>query len=220
MPITTNHYWYLSGTLSEPIASKFIMRSRFFNDLFRMTKPKKMGCFKSLNPVLPCPKNGNENYSMRFRFGRVAMRERFWWFDLNFPLRGTKVKGQNASFNIWKSGNRKCWTDSDSWFSETTLDNPKMELKNLSCHFPSTILMFETHVLFLPQPVAVLIAMQICWETKTIKFTHELNVVVCGKATASFGVHRALPSVQIAHDNNPWTKNHNFCENDHWGVNL
>jgi len=203
MPITTNHYLYLSGTPFRAIASGEFIEEQIFNWTYSDEQKAKENwdVSKGLNPYASLPRMVMMTYQLPDSIRQIAMQGEFDGFDLNifFTAEG---EGANASFKYEDEVQK--WLDLiRGSFSETTLDNLKMGAKKPPLPFShAPLLNVLNHTFWFLPTVASCNSMANLLRQRQNKFYHDYNVVVAAGTQAGIGVH-ALPPVQIAMTDNP-----------------
>ena len=198
MPITTNHYLYLSGTPFRAISSGEFIEEQIFNwtysDEQRAKQNWDFGSAQSpkANPYLSLPRMVMLTYQMPDAIIEVAMKGEFNEFDLNvfFSADGEQ---ENAKFKYENEVQK--WLDLIRGnLAETTIDNLKMGAKKPPMPFSDTrLLNVLQHTFWFLPTVASCHAMKNLIDQKQNKFYHDYNVIVCAGTSAGIGVEALKP---------------------------
>jgi len=203
MPITTNHYLYLSGTPFRAIASGEFIEDQIFNWTYSDEQRAKLDWAKSKgnNPYASLPRMVMMTYQLPDSISQIAELGEFDGFDLNvfFSAEG---EGSKARFKYEDEVQK--WLDLiRGSFSETTVDNLKMGAKKPPLPFShAALLNVLNHTFWFLPTVAACRAMANLLKQRQNKFYHDYTVVVAAGTQAGIGVH-ALPPVLDAMTDNP-----------------
>lgn len=203
MPITANHYLYLSGTPFRAIASGEFIEEQIFNWTYSDEQSAKQNWddSKGSNPYAALPRMVIMTYQLPDSIRQIAMQGEFDGFDLNifFSAGGD---GANARFKYEDEVQK--WLDLiRGSFSETTVDNLKMGAKKPPLPFShAPLLNVLNHTFWFLPTVTACNAMANLLRQRQNKFYHDYTAVVAAGTQAGIGVH-ALPPVQIAMTDNP-----------------
>lgn len=206
LPITTDHFLYLSGTPFRAITSGEFIEEQIFNWTYSdEQKAKEEWDDKNgPNPYASLPRMVMLTYQLPDSIREIAIGGEFNEFDLNvfFAAEG---KGKNAKFK-YESEVQK-WLDLiRGSFRETTLDNLKMGAKKPPLPFSDTrLLNVLTHTFWFLPSVASCYAMANLMAQKQNTFYHDYKIIVAAGPQAGIGVE-ALPPVLEAMDNPLETK--------------
>ena len=124
MPITTNHYLYLSGTPFRAIASGEFIEEQIFNWTYSDEQKAKSAWVGQNNPYASLPRMVLMTYQLPDSIKEIAMKGEFNEFDLNIFFSATG-DGANAEFK-YKDEVQKWLELIRGGFSETSIDNLKM----------------------------------------------------------------------------------------------
>jgi hypothetical protein len=201
IPITTNHYLYLSGTPFRAIHSGEFIEEQIFNWTYSDEQQAKEEWKSSNNPYASLPRMVMLTYQLPDSIREIATQGEFNEFDLNifFSAGG---EGKSARF-IYEDEVQK-WLDLiRGSFSETAVDNLKMGAKKPPLPFSHVPLLrvLNHTVWFLPN-VAACHAMDNLLRQRQNRFYHDYTVVVAAGSKAGIGL-AALPPVLKAMTNNP-----------------
>lgn len=204
MPITTNHYLYLSGTPFRAINSGEFIEDQIFNWTYSDEQKAKKDWKGPNNPYASLPRMVMMTYQLPDSIRDVALQGEFNEFDLNifFSAEGEK---ENAKF--------KYETEVQHWldlirgnFAETTVDNLKQgAVKPPQPFGDSRLKDILTHTFWFLPSVASCYAMANLLSRKQNTFYHDYNIVIAAGTEAGIGVD-ALKPVLKAMDNPVKTK--------------
>jgi hypothetical protein len=201
IPITTNHYLYLSGTPFRAIASGEFIEEQIFNWTYSDEQKSKENWKSENNPYASLPRMVMLTYQLPDSIREIAMKGEFNEFDLNvfFTAEG---KGREARFKYEDEVQK--WLDLiRGAFSETNLDNLKMGAKKPPLPFShAPLLRVLNHTFWFLPSVASCHAMAYLLKQRQNKFYQDYSVVVAAGASAGIGVE-ALPPVFDAMTDNP-----------------
>lgn len=203
MPITTNHYLYLSGTPFRAIASGEFIEEQIFNWTYSDEQRAKANWdeSKGSNPYASLPRMVMMTYQLPDSISQIAMQGEFDSFDLNIFF-SAEGEGRKARFKFEDEVQK--WLDLiRGSFSETTVDNLKMGAKKPPLPFShAPLLNVLNHTFWFLPTVAACHAMSNLLKERQNKFYHDYTLVVAAGTQAGIGVH-ALPPVLDAMTNNP-----------------
>lgn len=203
MPITTNHYLYLSGTPFRAIASGEFIEEQIFNWTYSDEQRAKAEWddTQGPNPYAALPRMVMMTYQLPDSISQIAELGEFDGFDLNvfFSAEG---EGSKARFKYEDEVQK--WLDLiRGSFSETTVDNLKMGAKKPPLPFShAPLLNVLNHTFWFLPTVAACHAMANLLKQRQNKFYHDYTVVVAAGTQAGIGV-QALPPVLDAMTDNP-----------------
>jgi Type III restriction enzyme, res subunit/T5orf172 domain len=192
LPITTNHYLYLSGTPFRAISSGEFNEEQIFNWTYSDEQRAKAECKTAENPYLSLLRMVMLTYQMPDAIIEVAMKGEFNEFDLNvfFSADGEQ---EHAKFKYENEVQK--WLDLIRGnLAETTIDNLKMGAKKPPMPFSDTrLLNVLQHTFWFLPTVASCHAMKNLIDQKQNKFYHDYNVIVCAGTSAGIGVEALKP---------------------------
>lgn len=207
IPITTNHYLYLSGTPFRAIATGEFIEEQIFNWTYSDEQKAKEEWTldptndPDKNPYASLPRMVMLTYQLPESIIQVALQGEYNEFDLNtfFAAHGD---GANAQFQ-YKDEVQK-WLDLiRGSFRETTVDNLKLREEKARLPFShAPLLQVLTHTFWFLPTVAACNAMANLLGERQNQFYHDYKVVVAAGAQAGIGVE-ALPPVLKAMTDNP-----------------
>lgn len=203
MPITTNHYLYLSGTPFRAIASGEFIEEQIFNWIYSDEQRAKTDWDynKGVNPYASLPRMVMLTYQLPDAISEITKKGEFNEFDLNvfFSAEGD---GRSARFKYEDEVQK--WLDLiRGSFSETSVDNLKLGAKKPPLPFShAPLLRVLNHTFWFLPTVASCNAMANLLAQRQNKFYHDYMVVVAAGTSAGIGVE-ALPPVLAAMTDNP-----------------
>jgi hypothetical protein len=193
MPITTNHYLYLSGTPFRAIASGEFIEEQIYNWTYSDEQRAKITWKGKDNPYVSLPRMVMLTYQMPDSIKKIAMKGEFNEFDLNvfFSANG---EGNHAKF-VYESEVQK-WLDLiRGSHSETSIDNLKLGAKKPPMPFSHAPLMnLLNHTFWFLPSVASCNAMNNLLRQRQNTFYQDYNIVVAAGTEAGVGLS-ALPPV-------------------------
>lgn len=206
IPITTNHYLYLSGTPFRAISSGEFIEEQIYNWTYSDEQKAKENWdsdhpANEPNPYASLPRMVMLTYQLPDSIRQIALQGEYDGFDLNvfFSAEG---EGRTARFKFEDEVQR--WLDLiRGEFRETTVDNLKMGAKKPPLPFShAPLLKVLNHTFWFLPTVASCHAMANLLRQRQNKFYHDYTVVVAAGAPAGIGVE-ALPPVFDAMTDNP-----------------
>lgn len=200
MPITTDHYLYLSGTPFRAIASGEFIEEQIFNWTYS-DEQKAKEHWKGLdNPYAALPRMVMLTYQLPDSIRHIAMQGEFDGFDLNvfFSAEGD---GRTARFRFEDEVQK--WLDLiRGEFRETTVDNLKMGAKKPPLPFShAPLLKVLNHTFWFLPTVSSCYAMANLLKQRQNKFYHDYTVVVAAGGRAGIGVEAMGPVLDALTDN-------------------
>ena len=193
MPLTTNHYLYLSGTPFRAIASGEFIEEQIFNWTYSDEQRAKENWKGPNNPYAPLPRMVLLTYQLPDSIREIALKGEFNEFDLNIFFSADGV-GKFAKFNFATEVQK--WLDLiRGTFLETTVDSLKLGAKKPPLPFSDVrLLNILNHTFWFLPTVSSCYAMQNLLAQKQNKFYHDYNIIVAAGSSAGIGVE-ALPPV-------------------------
>ncbi|MDC7228520.1 MAG: DEAD/DEAH box helicase family protein [Spirochaetales bacterium] len=196
MPITTNHYLYLSGTPFRAITSGEFIEEQIYNWTYSDEQREKTNWKGVENPYLSLPRMVMMTYQLPDSIIDIAKQGEFDEFDLNvfFSADG---EGDNAKFTYENEVQK--WLDLiRGAYLETSVDELKLGAKKPPMPFShAPLLKTLTHTFWFLPSVASCHAMKNLMRQLQNTFYHDYKVVVAAGTSAGIGV-AALPPVQNA----------------------
>ena len=201
MPITTNHYLYLSGTPFRAIASGEFIEEQIFNWTYSDEQKAKENWKGANNPYAALPRMVMLTYQLPDSISQIAMQGEFDGFDLNIFF-SAEGEGRNARFKYEDEVQK--WLDLiRGSFSETTVDHLKMGAKKPPLPFShAPLLKVLNHTFWFLPTVASCHAMANLLGKRQNVFYKDYKVVVAAGPQAGIGVE-AMPPVLDAITDNP-----------------
>lgn len=198
MPITTDHYLYLSGTPFRAIASGEFIEEQIFNWTYSDEQLAKQEWRGADNPYTMLPRMVLLTYQLPDDIREIAMQGEFNEFDLNefFSATGTE---ETAKFKYEDEVQK--WLDLiHGAFSETRVDNLKLGAQKPPMPFSDArLLHLLSHTFWFLPSVASCHAMRNLLAKRQNRFYHDYKVVVAAGKEAGIGA-AALPPVLEAMD--------------------
>ncbi|WP_169704792.1 DUF4926 domain-containing protein [Runella slithyformis] len=203
IPISTNHYLYLSGTPFRAISSGEFIEEQIFNWTYSDEQRAKENWdnSKGPNPYAALPRMVMLTYQLPDSIRQIAMQGEFDGFDLNIFF-SAEGEGRKARFKYEDEVQK--WLDLiRGSFSETTVDHLKMGAKKPPLPFShAPLLKVLNHTFWFLPTVAACNAMALLLERRQNIFYHDYKVVVAAGTQAGIGIE-ALPPVLDAMTDNP-----------------
>ena len=201
IPISTDHFLYLSGTPFRAISSGEFIEEQIFNWTYSDEQKAKENWKGTNNPYAALPRMVMLTYQLPDSIRQIAMQGEFDGFDLNIFF-SAEGEGRNARFKYEDEVQK--WLDLiRGSFSETAVDNLKMGTKKPPFPFShAPLLKVLNHTFWFLPTVAACIAMASLLKQRQNKFYHDYTVVVAAGTQAGIGV-AALPPVLDAMTDNP-----------------
>ncbi len=203
IPITTNHYLYLSGTPFRAIASGEFIEEQIFNWTYSDEQRAKADWDnnKGLNPYASLPRMVMMTYQLPDSISQIAELGEFNGFDLNVFF---SAEGECSKARFKYEDEVQKWLDLiRGSFSETTVDNLKMGAKKPPLPFShAPLLNVLNHTFWFLPTVAACHAMANLLKKRQNRFYHDYTVVVAAGTHAGIGVN-AIPPVLDSMTDNP-----------------
>jgi len=192
LPITTDHYLYLSGTPFRAIASGEFIEEQIYNWTYSDEQRAKESWKTPNNPYAALPRMVLMTYQLPDSIREIALKGEFNEFDLNEFFRAEGI-GKEARFKYENEVQK--WLDLiRGSFLETTVDNLKMGARKPPFPFSDArLLNVLTHTLWFLPSVASCYAMRNLMEQRQNKFYHDYNIVVAAGNAAGIGVAALEP---------------------------
>ena len=204
MPITTDHYLYLSGTPFRAISTGEFIEEQIFNWTYSDEQKAKEEWKIKNNPYSALPRMVMLTYQMPDSIKQIAISGEFNEFDLNVFF-SAKGNGKNAKF-VYEEYVQK-WLDLiRGSYSETTIDDLKLGARKPAFpFFDVRLLNILTHTFWFLPSVASAYAMKNLMKQRQNKFYHDYEIVIAAGKEAGIGVE-ALEPVRKAMDDPLKTK--------------
>jgi hypothetical protein len=193
MPITTDHYLYLSGTPFRAIASGEFIEEQIFNWTYSDEQRAKVEWRGPDNPYTCLPRMVLMTYQLPDAIRDIAMLGEFDEFDLNVFFSAEGI-GKKARFKYEDEVQK--WLDLiRGAFQATTVDNLKLGAKKPPMPYSDgRLLNVLSHTFWFLPSVAACHAMRNLLAKKQNRFYHDYKIIVAAGSAAGIGV-AALPPV-------------------------
>lgn len=203
LPITTDHYLYLSGTPFRAISSGEFIEEQIFNWTYSDEQKAKLAWdnTQGKNPYSALPQMVMMTYQLPDSIRDVARKGEFNEFDLNlfFEAKGT---GENAKFT-YENEVQKWLQFIQNDLPEMTVDTLKMGAKKPPMPFSDGQLLGNLlHTFWFLPNVASCFAMRNLLKQKQNKFFDQYEIIVAAGSQAGIGLE-ALPPVKEKMTKNP-----------------
>lgn len=199
MPITTDHYLYLSGTPFRAIATGEFIEEQIFNWTYSDEQRAKLNWRSPQNPYAALPRMVLMTYQLPDSIREIAMAGEFNEFDLNvfFSARGV---GEKASF-VYEDDVQK-WLDLiRGAFLGTSIDNLKLGAKKpILPYSNSGLLNILSHTFWFLPSVASCHAMRNLLAKRCNRFYHDYKVIAAAGSNAGIGVDALEPVLKAMDD--------------------
>lgn len=201
LPITSDHYLYLSGTPFRAINSGEFIEEQIFNWTYSdEQRAKENWQGPGPNPYASLPRMVMLTYQLPDSIAQIAMQGEFDGFDLNIFF---KAEGEGHQVHFKYEDEVQKWLDLiRGSFSETLVDNLKMGAKKPPLPFShAPLLKVLNHTFWFLPSVAACHAMANLLKQRQNKFYHDYTVVVAAGTQAGIGVHALQPVLDAMTDN-------------------
>ena len=199
LPITTDHYLYLSGTPFRAIGTGEFIEEQIYNWTYSDEQRAKTNWNGADNPYLSLPRMVLMTYQLPDSIIEIAKGGEFDEFDLNtfFTAEGT---GENAKFKY--ENEVQNWLDLiRGQYMATSLDNLKLGAKKPPMPYShAPLLNVLSHTLWFLPNVASCWAMKNLLEKRQNLFYHEYTVNICAGTSAGIGMHALGPVLESMHN--------------------
>jgi len=200
LPITSDHYLYLSGTPFRAIATGEFIEEQIYNWTYLdEQKAKADWAGPDDNPYAALPRMVLLTYQMPDAIREVAMQGEFNEFDLNVFFSAEGV-GDKARFKYEEEVQK--WLDLIRGADlPTSIDNLKLGAQKPPLPFSDVrLLSLLSHTLWFLPSVASCYAMRNLLAKKQNRFYHDYKVIVAAGSTAGIGVAALLPVLEAMGD--------------------
>lgn len=193
LPITSNHYLYLSGTPFRAITTGEFIEEQIYNWTYSDEQKAKEEWVGPDNPYAALPRMVLMTYQMPDSIREVAMKGEFNEFDLNVFFSAEGV-GDHARFKYEDEVQK--WLDLiRGTYLPTSLDNLRLGAQKPPLPYSDVrLLSVLSHTLWFLPSVASCYAMRNLLAKRQNQFYHEYKIIVAAGAAAGIGVN-ALPPV-------------------------
>jgi len=199
MPITTDHYLYLSGTPFRAMANGEFLEDQIYNWTYSDEQRAKAEWKGKDNPYLPLPRMVMMTYKLPEKIREIALKGEFEEFDLNLFF-SAEGDGDNAKFKYDEYVQK--WLDLiRGQFADMLVDDLQMRAEKPAMpfsHMPLRNILNHT-LWFLPR-VNSCFAMRNLLRQPQNTFYKDYKVVVCAGSAAG-SANEALPPVLNAMGN-------------------
>ena len=197
MPITTNHYLYLSGTPFRAIASGEFIEEQIFNWTYSDEQERKANWKgEGENPYAMMPRMVLMTYQLPEALIRVAQEGEFDEFDLNEFFAADFSDGADYNFALFRHEDEvQKWLDlirgayREHIKSDLTLRNEKPPMP--FSHAP--LLRVLNHTFWFLPSVASCYAMRNLMAQRNNSFYHDFKIIVAAGSEAGIGVNALQP---------------------------
>lgn len=198
MPITTNHYLFLSGTPFRALTSGEFIEEQIFNWTYSDEQRAKEQWKGEYNPYKTLPKMVMMTYQLPDSVKNIAMQGEFNEFDLNVFFSASGKKNE-AKFKYEDEVQK--WLDLiRGAHLPTSVDNLKLGSKKPPMPYQdSTLLSVLNHTFWFMPSIASCHAMKNLLAKRNNIFYHDYKVLVVAGSDAGVGL-KALPPVEEAMD--------------------
>ena len=199
LPITTDHYLYLSGTPFRAINSGEFIEEQIFNWTYSDEQKAKNEWEGENNPYLALPKMVMLTYQLPDEIREVALKGEFAEFDLNVFFSATG-KGEKAKFKYQNEVQK--WLDLiRGQLLSTTVDNLKMGADRPPMPFSDANLLGSLlHTLWFLPNVASCYAMRNLLAQPQNTFYHDYQIIVAAGNEAGMGADALIPVKKAMQD--------------------
>jgi len=200
MPITTDHYLYLSGTPFRAISTGEFIEEQIYNWTYSDEQNAKVSWQGENNPYEALPRMVMLTYQMPESIKQIAQGGEYNEFDLNTFFSAKEEDG--ICHFIYEEYVQK-WLDLiRGGFRETSIDNLKLGAKKPAFPFSDTrLLNILTHTFWFLPSVASCHAMKNLMKQKQNIFYHDFMIIVAAGVKAGIGVEALVPVLENM--NNP-----------------
>lgn len=192
LPITTDHYLYLSGTPFRAIASGEFIEEQIFNWTYSDEQRAKENWENRDNPYAMLPRMVLLTYQLPDSIREIALQGEYNEFDLNVFF---SAEGRGALAHFKYEDEVQKWLDLiRGSFMETTVDNLKLGAKKPPLPYSDArLLNVLSHTFWFLPSVSACHAMSNLLSQRQNKFYHDYKVVVAAGADAGIGVDALYP---------------------------
>lgn len=204
LPITTDHYLYLSGTPFRAIATGEFIEEQIYNWTYSDEQRAKAEWDGDDNPYAALPRMVLMTYQLPDSIREIAMKGEFDEFDLNEFF---SAEGHADEAKVKYEDEVQKWLDLiRGAFQETSVDNLKLGARKPPLPFShAPLLSVLSHTFWFLPSVAACHAMRNLLAQKQNRFYHDYKVIIAAGPCAGIGA-KALPPVLDAMDDPLKTK--------------
>jgi len=199
LPITSDHYLYLSGTPFRAIATGEFIEEQIYNWTYSDEQKAKEEWQGPNNPYAALPRMVLMTYQLPDAIRKVALQGEFNEFDLNVFFSAEGV-GDQARFKYEDEVQK--WLDLIRGADlPTSIDNLKLGAQKPPLPFSDVrLLSVLSHTLWFLPSVASCYAMRNLLRQKQNKFYHDYKVIVAAGSAAGIGVDALRPVLKAMDD--------------------
>ena len=199
LPITTDHYLYLSGTPFRALESGEFIEEQIFNWTYSDEQRSKLEWKAKNNPYLALPRMVLLTYQLPNSIKDIAVSGEFNEFDLNEFFSAT---GNDKEATFKHKNEVQKWLDLiRGSYLETTVDNLRLGSKKPPLPFYDTRLLKSlSHTFWFLPSVASCYAMKNLIDEKQNNFYQQYKVIVAAGNQAGMGVDALKPVYDAMED--------------------
>ena len=199
LPITSDHYLYLSGTPFRAIATGEFIEEQIYNWTYSDEQKAKEEWQGPNNPYAALPRMVLMTYQLPDAIREVALQGEFNEFDLNVFFSAEGV-GDKARFRYEDEVQK--WLDLiRGAYLPTSIDNLKLGAQKPPLPFSDVRLLSAlSHTLWFLPSVASCYAMRNLLRQKQNKFYDDYKVIVAAGSAAGIGVDALRPVLEAMDD--------------------
>ncbi|WP_337869699.1 GIY-YIG nuclease family protein [Meiothermus sp.] len=200
LPITSDHYLYLSGTPFRAIASGEFIEEQIFNWTYSDEQQAKESWQGADNPYAMLPRMVLLTYQLPDEIREIALQGEFDEFDLNTFFSAT---GEGPSARFRYADEVQKWLDLiRGAFLPTTVDNLKLgkERRPPLPFSDRRLLNVLSHTLWFLPSVAACHAMANLLAERQNRFYHDYKVIIAAGKEAGIGVAALEPVLRAMGD--------------------
>ena len=192
MPITTDHYLYLSGTPFRALTEGEFIEEQIYNWTYSDEQEAKINWKGNNNPYISLPKMILMTYQIPEAVANIAKQGEFNEFDLN-TFFSAKGKDKQASFN-YENEVQKWLEFIRGSLKETSVDTLKMRsAKPLMPYQENELKEFLQHTVWFLPNISSCFAMKNLLTKRQNTFFHDYNIIVAAGNKAGMGVKALGP---------------------------
>jgi len=199
LPITSDHYLYLSGTPFRAIATGEFIEEQIYNWTYSDEQKAKEEWQGPDNPYAALPRMVLMTYQLPDAIRGIALRGEFNEFDLNVFFSAEGV-GDNARFKYEDEVQK--WLDLiRGAYLPTSIDNLRLGAQKPPLPFSDVrLLNVLSHTVWFLPSVASCYAMRNLLRQKQNRFYHDYKVIVAAGSAAGIGVEALKPVLEAMDD--------------------
>ncbi|MDG6896001.1 GIY-YIG nuclease family protein [Volucribacter amazonae] len=192
LPITTNHYLYLSGTPFRALNSGEFIEEQIYNWTYSDEQQAKKQWQGENNPYLSLPKMVMLTYQLPEEIREVALKGEFNEFDLNVFFSATG-EGDNAKF-VYENEVQQWLSFIRGQLRTTTIDNLKLGAEKPPMPFADVRLSQSLlHTFWFLPSVSACYAMKNLLNQKQNLFYQDYQIIVAAGNQAGMGADALIP---------------------------